>query len=106
MVKTWYFTFPEPDVFQSISRKTLSLVLTRQTRCHGAKVHEQPKFVVCVKPCEGHFGGDVFGLKVPADLLQQMLCLNAIIVDLVGSNVLERPALRVHSDVEPAVHVF
>ena len=106
MVKTWHFTFPEPDVFQSISRKTLSLVLTRQTWCHGAKVHEQPKFVVCVEPCEGHFGGDVFGLKVPADLLQQILCLNAIIVDLVGSNVLERPALRVHSDVEPAVHVF
>ena len=74
--------------------------------CHGAKVHEQPKFVVCVEPSEGHFGGDVFGLKVPADLLQQILCLNAVIVDLVGSNVLEHPALRVHSDVEPAVHGF
>ena len=80
-------------------------VLRRQTPWHGAKVHEQPKFVVCVEPCEGHFGGDVSGLKVPADL-RQILRLNAIIVDLVGSNVLERPTLRVHSDMEPAVHGF
>jgi len=106
MMKTWHFTFPEPDVFLSNSRNTPSLVLTRQTPCHGAKVHEQPKFVVCVEPCEGHFGGDVFGLKVPADLLRQILRLNAIIVDLVGSNVLEHPPLRVHSDVEPTVHGF
>ena len=31
IVKTWHFTFPEPDVFLSISRNTPSLVFTRRT---------------------------------------------------------------------------
>ena len=103
---------------------------------HGAKVDKQPKIVVCVEHCEGHFAGNVFIYRgyVPPQILR----LGSVIVDLVWRTVhrdahfgdvrvnvffrvsgaggvgfhkeqttaLKRQALRVHSDVEPVVRGF
>ena len=44
---------------------------------HGPNVDEQPK-LVWVEPCEVHFACDIFGLKVPADLLPHMLRFDAV----------------------------
>lgn len=53
-------------------------------RALRSKIDEQPRLVVSVKPCEIRFAGNVFGLKVPDDLPPQILCLDAVVVDLVG----------------------
>lgn len=103
---------------------------------HGTKVDKQPKIVVCIEHCEGHFAGNVFIYRgyVPP----QILSLGSVVVDLVWRTVnrdshfgdvrvnvffrvsgaggvgldkeqttaLKRQALRVHSDVEPVVRGF
>ena len=105
---------------------------------HGPNVDEQLK-LVWVEPREVHFACDIFGLKVPADLLPHMLRFDAVDVfffvgravhrdahfddvrvnvffritgaadvgfDKEQKNTLERPALRDHPVVEPAVLVL
>ena len=103
---------------------------------HGTKVDKQPKIVVCIEHCEGHFAGNVFIYRgyVPP----QILSLGSVVVDLVWRTInrdshfgdarvnvffrvsgaggvgldkeqttaLKRQALRVHCDVEPVVRGF
>ena len=69
IVKAWHFIFSEPDFFVDLKEHIVFGVHKTGAAAvycfvhHGAKVDEQPKLVICVKPCVVHSVCNVFELE-------------------------------------------